>query len=152
MSNYQQLFDESYDRVVGRGIGLTEKGEQFFRRFYKHFFERSDEIKNKFKDTDMESQARILQKSMYHMISFYVLNTEHDYLQRIAESHARSNYDIKPEYYDHWLEALILTVGELDPQFNRETELAWRLAVTPGILYMKAQYEDKDFPPPSRLD
>ena len=82
----------------------------------------------------MESQIRILQKSMYHMISFYVLNTAHVYLRRIAVTHCQSNYNIKPEYYDHWLEALILTAREKDPQFDRETELAWRIAMNPGIL------------------
>ncbi len=147
MSNYQQLFDESYTRVVGQGVGITKKGEQFFSRFYAYFFERSDEIKRKFKDTDMESQVGILQKSMYHMISFYVLHTDHEFLRRIATTHNQSHYDIKPEYYDHWLEALISTVGELDPQFDRETELAWRLAVTPGILYLKMHYESEDIGP-----
>ncbi len=146
MSNYQQLFDESYDRVVGRGIGITAKGEKFFRRFYTHFFQCSDEIRQKFKDTDIDAQARILQKSMYHMISFYVLNADHDFLHKIAISHARSQYDIKPQYYDHWMEALILTVEELDSQFDREIDLAWRLALTPGILYMKMHYEDESQP------
>ena len=144
MSNYQHLFDESYDRVVGQGVGVTSEGKQFFRRFYEYFFERSDEIKSKFKDTDMESQVRILQKSMYHMIGVYVLKTEHEYLRRIAVTHNRSNYDIKPEYYDHWIEAMVSTVRELDPQFDREIELAWRIAVTPGILYMKMHYEDTE--------
>jgi len=143
MSNYQQLFDESYARVVGEGISMTEKGEQFFRHFYQHFFEHSDEIKEKFKHTDMESQIGILHKSMYHMIGFYVLNTEHEHLRRIAHTHARSNYDIKPEYYDHWVEALIETVKDLDPHFDREIELSWRLAVNPGVLYMKMHYEDE---------
>ena len=56
---------------------------------------------------------------------------------------ARSNYDIKPEYYDHWVEALIETVKDLDPHFDREIELSWRLAVNPGVLYMKMHYEDE---------
>lgn len=140
MSNYEDLFDESYDRVVGQGIGITSKGKQFFGRFYEYFFEGDDEIRAKFKDTDMESQVRILQKSMYHMIGFYMLHTDHEFLRQIATTHNQSHYDIKPEYYDHWLTALISTVAELDPQFDQETELAWRLAVTPGILYLKAHY------------
>ena len=84
MSNYHKLFDDSYERVVGQGVGITQRGEEFFRLFYKNFFERSTEIQRKFEHTDMTSQVRILQKSMYHMIGFYILNTEHEYLRRIA--------------------------------------------------------------------
>jgi hemoglobin-like flavoprotein len=142
VSNYQQMFDHSYARVVGEGIGITEKGKQFFSRFYDHFFKRSDEIRERFKHTDMEAQVGILHKSMYHMIGFYILNTEHEALRRIAQTHAKSQYDIKPEFYDHWVEALILTVADLDPKFDREVELAWRLAMSPGVLYMKMHYDD----------
>lgn len=144
MSNYQQIFDESYQRVVGEGVGITSKGERFFKRFYEYFFDRSEEIRNKFQHTDMKFQVRMLQKSIYHMLGFHVLNMEHESLRRIAVTHNRSNYDIKPEYYDHWIEALITTVQELDPQFDRNIELAWRIALTPGILYLKIHYDDGD--------
>ena len=32
-------------------------------------------------------------------------------------------------------------VSEFDPEFNDEVELAWRLALTPGITYMKFMHQ-----------
>lgn len=88
----------------------------------------------------MDSQIHVLEKSMFHMISFYVAKTDTEYLRTIALTHNREQYDIKPEYYDIWLEALIETVEELDPGYNADLGLAWRLAMTPGIQFMKFHY------------
>ncbi len=101
----------------------------------------SEDIRDKFANTDMENQIGVLQKSMYHMISFHILKTENDFLDRIAETHNHSHYDIKLEYYDHWLESLIATVKETDPLFDSEVELAWRITFSSGILYMKMHYD-----------
>lgn len=48
--------------------------------------------------------------------------------------------DIHPELYDLWLECLIETVAEFDDGFRDEVELAWRLVLSPGIVYMKFKY------------
>ncbi len=88
----------------------------------------------------MDSQIHVLEKSMFHMISFYVAKTDTEYLRTIALTHNREQYDIKPEYYDIWLEALIETVEKLDPGYNADLGLAWRLAMTPGIQFMKFHY------------
>lgn len=138
--NYEKLFEESYARVIGEGIGLGAKGRRFFKQFYEVFFGKSEEVREKFKDVDMDSQIHVLEKSMFHIISFYVAKTNTEYLRTIALSHNREQYDIKPEYYDIWLEALIETVEELDPEYNLDLDLAWRLAMTPGIQFMKSHY------------
>jgi len=138
--NYEKLFEDSYARVIGEGIGLGAKGRRFFKHFYQIFFGKSGEVRGKFKEVDMDSQIHVLEKSMFHMISFYVAKTDTEYLRTIALTHNREQYDIKPEYYDIWLEALIETVEELDPGYNADLGLAWRLAMTPGIQFMKFHY------------
>lgn len=145
MSDYELLFEASYDRVVGKGVGINPKGESFFKQFYDNFFNQSDEIRAKFEGVDMEKQVGVLQKSIYHLLSFYVSKEESDYLHSIAVSHNRKNYDIKPDLYNVWLDSLVQTVRMLDPECNREVELAWRIALTPGILYMQSFYDlDED--------
>ena len=62
------------------------------------------------------------------------------HLDKIAKSHSRSGYDIKPELYKHWLNALIRTVSEVDPKFNREVEESWRKIFQGGIDYLKSKY------------
>ena len=139
--NYEKLFEDSYARVVGEGIGISDKGKGFFDAFYGVFFARSEEICKKFVDVDMAVQVGVLQKSMFHIISFYVAKTDNEYLRSIAQTHSRSQYDIKPEYYDIWLESLIETVRKIDPEYENDVELAWRLAMTPGIQFMKFHYQ-----------
>ncbi len=142
--NYEQMFEDSYARVIGKGIGLGEKGRLFFSRFYEKFLLESPVARSKFDGVDMAAQIRVLEKSMFHMIGFYVAKTDTRYLRSIAHRHSQRQLDIKPEYYDVWLDALIDTVKELDADFHDELELAWRLAMTPGIQFMKFHYPGTD--------
>ena len=127
--------------MVGEGIGLSDKGKRFFRTFYEALFSKSADIRYKFLGTDMERQVSVLQKSMFHMLSFYISKTDSGYLCDIAESHSQSRYNIEPAYYDIWLDTLTEVVRQVDPEFEEEIELAWRLAMTPGIQFMKFHYK-----------
>ena len=46
-----------------------------------------------------------------------------------------------PELYEAWLDSLIATARESDPDFDDELELAWRVVLAPGIAYMKFRYD-----------
>ncbi len=140
MNNLEQVFESSYRRVVGDGVGIDAKGTAFFKQFYDHFLASSEIVAEMFKDTDMDAQVKMLQRSMFHMISFYVSKQEDTYLEGIAESHGKRKHNVAPELYDLWLEALIKTVSELDPEYEESIGLSWRLAMAPGIVYMKYHY------------
>lgn len=141
MQDYDQIFESSYSRVIGTGTGITEKGNSFFSRFYENFLAKSPAISDLFRDTDMTKQVGMLQKSFFAVTSMYVTRTPNDHVYRIAESHSASGYDVAPELYDLWLDAIVDTVREQDPQFEADVELAWRLALSPGILLMKHYYD-----------
>ena len=64
-----------------------------------------------------------------------------DYLEKIAQKHSQSAHDIPPQLYDLWLDTLVKTVKEFDPDFNEEVELSWRLVLSSGITYMKFKYD-----------
>ena len=140
--NLEELFEESYQRVIGQGVGITDRGQNFFARFYEIFFQSSDLVSDRFKNTDMEKQVRMLQKGMYQLISFYLVKTDSSSLKSIATSHNHSHYDIAPELYDLWLDALLETLKELDPEYTKELRLAWQIVMMPGILYLKHHYSD----------
>lgn len=74
---------------------------------------------------------------MFHMIKFYETGVESSSLFEIAASHSEQKHNIEPALYDVWLEALIKTIEELDPEYDDDVELAWRLVLTPGITLMK---------------
>ena len=135
--NFEEIFDESYKRILD-----TQKNDQgFFEAFYERFLGQNEEIANRFANTDMAIQQSMLKKSFYSLFAFYASSQTDDYISTIAERHNRNNLDIRPEFYDIWLECLISTVKKFDDEFTSDVELAWRLVMTPGITYMKFKYD-----------
>ena len=128
------LFDESYARVFGEGVGISEDSNSFFETFYRHFL-RETAIADAFSQTDMTRQIGMLRKSFFHLVAFYVSHEPSAELERIAVLHHKIG--ISADYYDLWLDALVDTVRELDRHCDLATELAWRWALTPGITYMR---------------
>lgn len=135
--SFEIIFDESYERVVAEKID----GSDFFQVFYRQFLNSSEEIAERFRNTDMDRQRTMLKKSFYSLLTFYASSNADHYLEQIARSHDRSHLAIRPELYDLWLEALIDTARKFDQEFDSSTELAWRLIMAPGIVYMKFHYD-----------
>ena len=127
-------FDTSYTRVFGEGVGLGEQANPFFQAFYRHFLTDSG-VADAFRGTDMNRQVAMLRKSFFHLVAFYLSHEPTAELTRIALLH--HNIGIDTAFYDLWLDALVSTVREFDPGCDEATELAWRLALTPGITYMR---------------
>ena len=137
MSNYVEQFRESYNRVL---LG-TLSDRDFFDAFYERFIESSPIVKEKFKNTDMAKQKKILMESMFHLLDFFATREFSSHMRRIARTHSKSEKNISPELYDLWLEVLIKTLREFDTEFNKDIELAWRLVLSPGITFLKFEYE-----------
>ena len=128
------LFDASYDRVFGSGVGLADSATPFFESFYRHFL-KDQLIADAFSQTDMNRQVSMLRKSFFHLVAFYVSHEPSAELERIAVIHNRLG--ISSDFYDLWLDALVKAVAEFDPEFDQATELSWCWALTPGITYMR---------------
>lgn len=95
----------------------------------------------KFADTDFVRQHQALKLSLRMMALASVGGDAADlYLEYIAKRHDRQHLNIEPELYGLWLEALIDTVRECDPEFDSEVERAWRTVMRYGIDYMIAHY------------
>ena len=127
----------SFERVNSQEIGQC----CFFEAFYKRFIDAAEEVAEKFKHTDMEQQQKMLKRSFYSLLTFYASYQADHCLEQIAVKHNRFNLDIQPELYDLWLEILIDTVKDFDPEFSNQIELVWRLVMAPGITYMKFHYD-----------
>jgi len=61
-------------------------------------------------------------------------------LRDLGESHNRSNYNIKPEWYDLWEQSLLKTVRAHDPEWTPELQQAWREVLKPGIDLIRGAY------------
>ncbi len=135
--SYDEIFDASYERVLVH----RHNGKDFFECFYDYFLESSPRIREKFKETAMENQHKMLKKSFYSLLVFYGSNQADDYLIKIAQKHDSAHFDIHPDLYDIWLDTLMTTLRNFDPKFENDVELAWRLVLSPGITYMKFKYD-----------
>jgi len=134
MSNYSKIFSQSLKRAV------SADPDQFFSRFYDRFIPSSPEVTARFKDVDMKRQRKILEASLAYMSEFAAFLTRTDQLEQLAERHSRRELDIDPALYEVWIDMLVDTVRESDPEFTDEVGVAWRVVMSPGIAYMRAHY------------
>ncbi len=136
MQAYDELFTASYSRVMGSGAYNPE----FVERFYTLFLNSSPEIAKRFQATDMSRQKTMLHDSFTTLVDFNAHRRLTPQMRRLGVVHGPQASDVPPELYDLWLESLMRTVREFDPECNDETELAWRLTLAPGIAYLQHAY------------
>jgi len=116
----------------------------FLGSFYEAFVASSDEVREKFKNTDFDRQTRMLADSLYALAVAAQAKKSGSPawsdMPRLAARHSRADLDIRPGLYDHWLDCLVDTARRHDPEFSPEIEAAWRATLAPGIEYMRSQY------------
>jgi len=134
-----RIFNDSYERVMN----APGKSGEFFSAFYALLIASSPEAANKFRNTDMERQVRMLKKSIAILCVYYGTGRpDDDYLQKLAERHSKRGTDIPPRLYQIWLDCLIETVDRFDPKFNDDVATAWRAVFSKGIEFMASGYEE----------
>ena len=88
----------------------------------------------------MARQRQMLQVSLDHMVYFAIDKEETKEIAQVAAAHARSGADIPERLYELWLDSLLATVSQFDPEYDAEIDAAWREALAPAIEYMKSHY------------
>jgi len=136
MINYEEIFTDSFGRILGKGA----YNPAFIKCFYERFFEQSPAVAEKFAQTDMSAQRTMLHDSLLTMAEFGRTKVPGPRLQQLAEIHSRRQQDISPALYDLWLDSLVTAVSQYDPEFNDDVALAWRIALAPGICFMRFSY------------
>ncbi len=114
---------------------------EFFESFYRNFFEACPEAEPKFANTDFERQNKLLR----HAIGLLLIlpkqpEADPTILARIADRHSRRDLDVHPSLYPFFVDSLIVTVQQYDPEFTPEIEDAWRTTVARGVEYMISRY------------
>ncbi len=137
MKDYRALFHASHDRLVGD----ADEYRDFLAAFYQRFTAVSPAAAAHFEGTDMVRQRRMLARSLAEVVEFSETGIASDYLRQVAHRHSRDERDVAPELYGQWLDSLIATLREFQPECDDETELAWRVVLAPGISYMQYRYD-----------
>jgi hemoglobin-like flavoprotein len=128
------LFDRSLLRCESRW--------DFFDRFYDRFLAASPEVREKFAQTDFTRQKRALRASFHHLL-LAAQNEERGpdaYLGDIAARHGAGQMAIGSDMYDLWLDSLLATVKECDPDWSPAIEKAWEDVMMVGIRYLCGSY------------
>lgn len=114
---------------------------KFLDRFYEIFLASHPAIAPLFRNTDFAKQKMALRSGLAMM----VMHTEGNKvgtqgLDRIGQSHSRKHLNIDPSLYQFWIESLIKTVKECDPQCDAKLEGEWRQALKAGAAHISGRY------------
>jgi hypothetical protein len=77
----------------------------------------------------------MLKKSLFQLVTYYVVGEPNAELDRLAEAHDRLGVD--PNAFDVCMQALVETAEQFDSEFDEATQLAWCWALAPGVAYMR---------------
>lgn len=124
---------------VFQSYGRCCRNEQFFVDFYDNFMGSSDVIRRRFASTDMAAQRHLLRNGIMQLI-LHARGMSDRKLRALGESHNRDHYNIDPQWYTLWLDALMKTVREHDPEYSLQLEKHWREVLAPGIELIRGAY------------
>ncbi len=130
--DYVNEFERSFARLKE-----PSRSTRFFDDFYRRFFAADPVIAEKFGATDMAHQKQMLRESLAEMAEFALTRQSNPYIVTLARIHGSRGRDIPVRLYDLWLDCLVDTVREIDPESSDNVALAWRIVMGPGIEFMK---------------
>lgn len=125
--------------VVMQSYGRCCAKDDFFDDFYEHFFASSPKVREKFINTDMTGQKRLLRQGILNLVMF-ARGMPPTKLQALGKTHARDGFDIRPELYDFWVQSLLVTIKKHDKDYSAEIANAWREVLEKGISVIKSFY------------
>lgn len=138
VSDRQRLIEDVVRPAFGRCcVSETE----FFDDFYANLSDRLPLVGSLFARVDMKQQNNLIRDGVANLIAFAGGDSkaEHE-LNRLAKSHSRSGLRIAPDFYPHWVDALMETVRQHDSEATDDTQAAWREVLSDGIELMIAGY------------
>jgi hemoglobin-like flavoprotein len=134
--------DESTLTTFEDSLQRCNAQPRFLDRFYEIFLASSPRVEDKFAKTDFVRQKRALRASLYLILLAATggRGGPDRYLRDIAALHSARQLDIGAELYDLWLDSLLATVKECDPEHSFEVAAAWEAVMMVGIRYMCTRY------------
>lgn len=129
-------------RDIHQSYGRCLRSRDFLERFYTLLLDSSEEIRPIFATTDFGQQRRALRRGITTAILFAsgsdIVSRE---VERMAEVHSRrGRAPVRPPLYEYWLNTLVQTVRERDPQITPALEQRWQQAMRPIIDHFRRAY------------
>ena len=122
--------------IFNQSLSRCTKHPEFMDIFYQKFIAESEQVKDYFKNTNMDKQKQMLLHSLANMVIAY---ERPEILNDVAIRHGTKDLNIMPDLYISWLECLIQSAKCIDPLFDDEVERSWRIVMQNGIDYLISQ-------------
>jgi hemoglobin-like flavoprotein len=123
---------ESFGRVYGHRLS---------ERFYEILLAADPRIEQLFAHTDFARQKELFLHGLVSLLDYAEGKASGQMaIKRLGELHSRRRMNIAPEMFIVWVDSLMKTLAELDPQFTSQLEGEWRRTLGPGIDVIKRMY------------
>jgi len=123
---------ESFGRVYGHRLS---------ERFYEILLNADPRINALFQHTDFARQRELFLHGLISLLDYAEGKASGQMaINRLGELHSRRRMNIAPEMFIVWVDCLMKTMAELDPQFSPQLEADWRRTLGPGIDVIKQMY------------
>ncbi len=142
MADKKEQLDAETISLYEESLRRCNAAPNFLDVFYDKFLASSPEIRARFAKTDFVRQKRALRASFYLIITAVgdKYGGPENYLKEIAIQHSRHHLGIGAALYDLWLDSLLETVKECDPECDPYVLNAWDLVMVNGIDLMLSYY------------
>ena len=134
--------DEKMLRTFEESLQRCTAVPHFLDLFYAKFLGSSPKVREKFAKTDFVRQKQALRASFDTLLAAAKDGEggPEKHLARLAERHGSRQLGVGAELYDLWLDSLLATVKECDPDFSASVETAWEDVMTVGIRYLCSRF------------
>lgn len=113
----------------------------FIFAFYRNFFRACPRAEPMFARTDLQRQDRLLRHALGSLLIFPDQpEREPNLLTRVAERHSRRDLNVEPSLYGPFVDSLLSTIRDFDPEYSPAVEQAWRATLAKGVAYMMSKY------------
>ena len=119
--------------IFNQSLSRCTKNPKFMDIFYQKFIAESEQVRDYFKNTNMDNQKKMLLHSLANMVIAY---DRPEILTNVAIKHDARHLNIMPDLYVSWLECLIQAAKITDPLFDDEVEQSWRIVMQNGIDFL----------------
>lgn len=138
------MVDRETVRVAKASFDRCSALSEFPATFYPRFFAACPDAKPMFAKTDFDRQVKLLRNAIGLLLIAPFFSTDSGaaptLLSKMAERHSRRHLNIEPRFYPPFVDSLIETVKEVDPEYSPAVESAWRAAISTGVEYMQSRY------------
>ena len=136
MTTNLALVEATHIETFHDSLARCETCDWFYDRFYDRLIDCSVEIESLLKDADLSRIKLMLRQSLVYIMLASGGSPNHlEKLKGLAKEHKRLN--VKPEYFDVWLDVLVTIVEEADQKYSVEVDESWRKVLAFGVSVMK---------------